>query len=764
MTISTLACHGVKAIIPLLAGLACLGGTAGCAEPANTFFIRDGDRAVFYGDSITDTEWYPTLVQCFVLTRHPQWRNEFFNRGQSGDNTSSLKRFARDVAALKPNALTFMMGYNDGGFQRLNDAALKLFVGNLEQSVAMAREAVPAMRIILVSSTPNELAVSSDNRWVSHEFYPYNLLMYSQEESRLAARLGVGFVDMTTLYGQTLGLGRVMAGPAFALSRDGVHPQQEGQTFIAYHLLRGMKADPMLAEVAIDAKAGKLGQAKRCKVSGLKCADGAISFTRACESLPYPTPEVASPFSFLVQLDDTLNNDRLVVTGLDRPSYELRIDGRAIADLPASALAEGINLSRFPGTPMYEQSMAVMAAARAKDLLDCALWRDFIATGKADANGNPVDAAARNEITNARQKLTAARDACYKLNTPKAHTISLRPLDKPVAHYDHLVSRDIGQAFLDAALAPVSVDWGTQTVADGATKVTITNRNTVVRSGTIRWQCPAGWTVTPATASFTVEAGKTVDVPFTAACPGGKLAPAPLAVLRWQWSKSWPYPMAKELELELRPRWVISKSKQPATIDGKLDDWADAASFTLDDVYFIDPAVPGKRAMWNGPDDLSVKFLMKWDDAAIYLAAVVRDDEHVQNSLPYMMWSQDMLQVAALMQEKGQPDGRYELGFGVYPDRDAAVTYTAPKAAESGREIQFKSTLNAAEHTCTYEIAIPWTRLTPFVPGEGKTFRFTFTVGEGDSQPGKGYNYLSWTPGIAYGKNPDDFATIILGK
>ena len=752
------------AIVPLLAGIAwsCCG-TAG-AEPAAPFFIRDGDRVVFYGDSITDTEWYPTLVQTFVLTRHPQWRNEFFNRGQSGDNTSSLNRFARDVVAQKPNALTFMMGYNDAGYRRLDSAGLKLFAENVDKSVAMARETVPAMRIMLVSSTPNELAVSSDNRWVSHDFYPYNLLMYSQQEARLATKLGVGFVDMTALYGQTLGLGRVMAGPAFALSRDGVHPQQEGQTFIAYHLLCGMKADSVMAEVAIDAKAGKAARAERCKVSDLKTDDGAISFTRICESLPYPTPEVARPFSFLVQLDDTLTGDRLVVTGLDRPSYELWVDNRKIADVPASALAEGINLSRFPNTSMYKQAMAVMAAVRAKDLLDCQFWRSFIAAGKADGNGNPLDDAARKEVTDARQKLAAAREACYKLNTPKAHTISLRPLDKTIAHHDQAVSQEINQAFLDASLTPLSVDWTTQAVIDGTTKVKIVNPNTLARSGCIRWQCPGRWTVTPAAADFTVEAGKSVEVPFTAICAGGKLAPTPTAVMRWQWSRSWPYPMTKELELELRPRWVIGKSRQQVAIDGKLDDWPDAVAFTLDDVHFIDPAVTGKRALWNGPEDLSVKWLMKWDEAALYLAAVVRDDEHVQNSPPYMMWSQDMLQVAAFVQEKGQPDGRYELGFGVYPDRDAVVTYTAPKAAESGKEILFKSALNAADHTCTYEIAIPWNRLTPFAPAEGKTFRFTFTVGEADSQPGKGYNYLSWTPGIAYGKNPDDFATIVLGK
>lgn len=50
----------------------------------------------------------------------------------------------------------------------------------------------------------------------------------------------------------------------------------------------------------------------------------------------------------------------------------------------------------------------------------------------------------------------------------------------------------------------------------------------------------------------------------------------------------------------------------------------------------------------------------------------------------------------------------------------------------------------------------------PFVAAPGKTFRFALCVGETDTQPGKGFNYLAWTPGINYGKSPADFAVITL--
>ncbi len=62
-------------------GLFCLP-TSGASAPA--FPICDGDKVVFYGDNITDGEWYPTMVETYVVTRYPAWRNQFFNRGQGG--------------------------------------------------------------------------------------------------------------------------------------------------------------------------------------------------------------------------------------------------------------------------------------------------------------------------------------------------------------------------------------------------------------------------------------------------------------------------------------------------------------------------------------------------------------------------------------------------------------------------------------------------------------------------------------------------------
>jgi hypothetical protein len=37
-------------------------------------------------------------------------------------------------------------------------------------------------------------------------------------------------------------------------------------------------------------------------------------------------------------------------------------------------------------------------------------------------------------------------------------------------------------------------------------------------------------------------------------------------------------------------------------------------------------------------------------------------------------------------------------------------------------------------------------------------------VNDADDTPGKGFNYIEWTPGVNYGKNPRKFGTIVLAK
>ena len=67
---------------------------------AGDFFLHDGDRVVFLGDSITEQRLYTTYIEAYALTRHPQWHLSFRNVGWGGDTAWLRQRFQTDEGRL----------------------------------------------------------------------------------------------------------------------------------------------------------------------------------------------------------------------------------------------------------------------------------------------------------------------------------------------------------------------------------------------------------------------------------------------------------------------------------------------------------------------------------------------------------------------------------------------------------------------------------------------------------------------------------------
>src|SRR5512137_2763390 len=90
------------------------------ASAQDNFALKDGDRVVFYGDSITDQRLYTTFTETYVLTRFPQRKIEFIHSGWGGDRVTGGGggpidlRLQRDVIAYRPTVVTIMLGMNDG--------------------------------------------------------------------------------------------------------------------------------------------------------------------------------------------------------------------------------------------------------------------------------------------------------------------------------------------------------------------------------------------------------------------------------------------------------------------------------------------------------------------------------------------------------------------------------------------------------------------------------------------------------------------------
>src|SRR5262252_4520498 len=95
----------------------------GAASAQDGFYLKDGDRVVFYGDSITDQRLYTTFTETFVVTRFPRLKVSFVHSGWGGDRVTGGGggpidlRLQRDVFAYKPTVMTVMLGMNDASYQ-----------------------------------------------------------------------------------------------------------------------------------------------------------------------------------------------------------------------------------------------------------------------------------------------------------------------------------------------------------------------------------------------------------------------------------------------------------------------------------------------------------------------------------------------------------------------------------------------------------------------------------------------------------------------
>src|SRR6266576_7173517 len=111
----------------------CLVAFVALHARAETFDLKDGDRVVFYGDSITDQRLYTTFTETYVVTRFPKLDVSFVHSGWGGDRVTGGgggdidTRLKRDVFAYKPTVMTIMLGMNDGSYVSFDDQIFSKF-------------------------------------------------------------------------------------------------------------------------------------------------------------------------------------------------------------------------------------------------------------------------------------------------------------------------------------------------------------------------------------------------------------------------------------------------------------------------------------------------------------------------------------------------------------------------------------------------------------------------------------------------------------
>lgn len=323
------------------------------------FALKDGDKVLFYGDSITEQRLYTNYVETFVRTRYPKLKVEFVNAGVGGDCTwggwtgSPEERIKRDVKPENPTVITIMLGMNDGGYVPFDPKIFAIFQEWYGKLLDLIKKETPKARVTLMNSSPYDDWGHPDTDFKG---YSQTVKRFGEYVPQLAKERGLGFVEinapLTAFIQDEVGRD---AKRAMQIAPDAIHPGPSGHFLIAHQLLQSWGASRVVSFVELDIKAGKVLRSDNAKVEKLS----GLTWTQTDGSLPYPVGADVAMASEYVGFQDVWNMQVLKITGLEAGKYQLVIDGEKIGEASDRWREIGVNLAPLK-TPMRAQAEKVM--------------------------------------------------------------------------------------------------------------------------------------------------------------------------------------------------------------------------------------------------------------------------------------------------------------------------------------------------------------------------------------------------------------------
>ncbi len=383
--------------LPLLLSLVLVSSARTSASgPAARFALKDGDRVVFLGGGLIEQERLFGHIETRLTCRHPGARLVFRNLGWSGDtvrgtartagyqNPDGFARLLKEVRDLKPNVLILGYGMNES---YAGAAGLPAFVGGYDRLLS---ELAPLKaRTVLLSPTYHE---NLGRPFPDPAAHNADLEKYTEAVKSLAARRGVGFVD---LFHPLRKAARTKSPPG--LTTNGIHLTEAGYALVARAIDEQLGLPVRRWRVELDAT-GKVLASEGTRVEAAAAGGGGVRFRATDAALPAPG-----------------DAQSLRVVGLKPGEYVLKIDGEDIMRAPAADWRRGMAVRAGPA---FRDLDALRRAVVHKNALFYRRWRPFNDHERHWGFLRGDYALYDKDIARAEQAIARAR-------TPRPHTYEL---------------------------------------------------------------------------------------------------------------------------------------------------------------------------------------------------------------------------------------------------------------------------------------------------------------------------------------------------
>jgi lysophospholipase L1-like esterase len=367
------------------------------------FALKDGDRVVFFGDSITEQRLYTTYVEQYVLTHYPDRRITFINTGWGGDKVTSndckpcagvggLARIKRDVIDYRPTVVTLLFGMNDGLYQDFDPATLKVYEDGL---TAIIRELKSKTTARIFVMTPTVYDGTRHTPWSHTDKYNDVLDRYSEAANAIARRESLPVIDLHAVTTDALARAK-KEDPAYTFLPDGVHPEADGQLVMAAEMLRAWGAPPHGVELARTAT-----------------LEGGQAVLTVFAPVPWPQP---LPSEKLAKVSPQINELGAVgvrITGLAAGKYKLTIDGKNAGVYAAESLAGGVRIGESSDAAA-EESKSISSLIRKRADFFYTGWRQVVLPLAPEYDGAAKMLASLSALSAEMQERTRMRAGFHK--------------------------------------------------------------------------------------------------------------------------------------------------------------------------------------------------------------------------------------------------------------------------------------------------------------------------------------------------------------
>jgi hypothetical protein len=271
----------------------------------------------------------------------------------------------RDVLPLEPTVVMVKFGMNDHHYQAFRPDILRAYVRAQSETARLL--AIGGARVVFLTPQPIEEKRADPGQDVRNQ----SLRKFSDALGDVAARANALFIDQFDPY-----MAVMMASSASTIGRgDAIHPGPAGQTIMAWIILKGLGATPLVSSATVNFQSDRVESAKACRIENVKIENGTVAFDRLDEALPMPIdPKAESALSLAPVLHD-LNLYDLRISELRPGRYTVQIDGATVSTVNASELSDGWRFSRGAG-PITEQAQRLLALIVKKNDAYFRRWRN----------------------------------------------------------------------------------------------------------------------------------------------------------------------------------------------------------------------------------------------------------------------------------------------------------------------------------------------------------------------------------------------------